>query len=172
MADETALPMPESRLARKLANDEVVGKDPARRFTGKGFKRAAARREAILAFSVQGYTQKEIGEILGMTHSAVRNVLYEMRKRGAANDSELKLDHRIVPAAVEQMEAMIAAGDKDAIFTVLKGRGLLKQHTAGPVPSGPTMLTQLVVKFEMPPGTTEKPVLQGQVVGVAREAER
>jgi hypothetical protein len=107
-----------------------------------------------------------------MTRGSVATALYGIRQRGQLQDTERRLDQGVVPAAVEQMQRMVEAGDKEAVLAVLKGRGVFKSHQAGAARGeGPAVMTNLVVKFEMPPGTA-KPVLQGQVVGVPREPER
>ena len=181
MADQTLPPLgveqralpPENRLARMasiVSRRSLAEKTPFPKLASQ--PKTQHRYAKILTLVAAGYTQFEIADHLGITRNGVARALYDMRKRGVGVDTEVKIDHLIVPSAVEQLQTLVEAGDKDAIFAVLKGRGAFKQHTAQPAGTGPTVLTQLVVKFEMPPGMTEKPVLQGQVVGVAREAER
>lgn len=127
------------------------------------------RRETIVALTALGHTRAEIAKVVGLTVRGVSVALYEVRKFGFAQEDDSIIDHQVIPAAIEQLYQLVEAGDKDAIFAVLKGRGVFKQHTATTATDAPAAtMPQLTVKFDMPPNMTEKPVLQGTVVGTAR----
>ena len=124
------------------------------------------RRASVLALTAAGMTQGEIAGLLTMSRSGVNAAQYEMRKRGVGIDGEARLDHDIVPRAIEQLSQKVDEGDKESILAVLRGRGALRQHVSGgEVGRGP--MTVLAVKFEMPPGM--QPSLVGTVVGKPRE---
>lgn len=126
------------------------------------------RRETIVALTALGHTRAEIAAVVGLTVREVSVALYEVRKFGFAQEDNSVIDHQVVPAAIEQLHQLVEAGDKDAIFAVLRGRGVFKTHAAVSASETPAAMTQLTVKFDMPPNMTEKPVLQGTVVGTAR----
>lgn len=182
VSDEQALVLADDdpqRLAEGLAEDALqetpdddnTPEEPTKRLKRKHIQlRSARRRNAILALTLQGYATKEIAEIMHTTPGAIRETLYLMRKQGEVSDTNDRMDHALVPEAMEQLYQLVAAGDKEAILAVLKGRGTLKVHQASPTAGAVAVQTNLVVRFEVPAGG-ERPVLQGQVVGVAREPE-
>jgi len=144
------------------------GKVPFRGTPG-GWKK---RRASIMAMVMRGASVQEVADAFEMSYNAVRQILYRMRHNGELKDTEDRLDHGIIPDAIAALEKLIASGDKDAILAVLKGRGAFKNHTAGGTAAGTAqVMTNLVVKFEMPAGGGPKPVLAGQVVGVPRDVE-
>lgn len=158
------------RLERVWARQISMGKQVRVSTTA----RSRARRDAsIVALQTAGFKRKEIAEILGMPEWSVKAAIHRLRKDGELKDTEVTVDVGLVPAALEQLEKLIEAGDKEAVLAVLKGRGVFKSHQAG-VARGEAQvaLTNLTVKFEMPAGAGAKPVLSGQVVGVPREPER
>lgn len=132
--------------------------------------RSTRRTVAMAAMAVQGFTAKEIAQIMNVEPNTVEKALYRMRRRGRLVDSEDKLDHGIIPEAIEQLMLLVKGGDREAILAALKGRGFFKHHAAGGKETGVAVQTNLVVRFEVP-GGGEKPALVGQVVGVARGGE-
>ena len=127
------------------------------------------RRETIVALTALGHTRAEIAAVVGLTVREVSVALYEVRKFGFAQEDDSIIDHQVIPAAIEQLYKLVEEGDKEAIFAVLRGRGVFKQHTAAAATDAPSAaMSQFIVKFAMPPDMTEKPVLQGTVVGTAR----
>jgi transposase-like protein len=171
-AAPAAVETPTSRLARRygpvVARNSERGQTPFRGTPG-GWKK---RRALAVALVGQGYSHAQIAELFGVTAQTMRQFLYRLRKEGEIKDTEDRLDHAIIPEALAEMERLVQAGDKDMILAVLKGRGALKNHTAGgPAAGTAQVMTNLVVKFEMPVGVA-KPVLAGQVVGVPRDVEQ
>jgi len=129
------------------------------------------QRETIVALTALGHTRAEIAAVVGLTVRGVSVALYEVRKFGFAQEDDSIIDHQVIPAAIEQLYQLVEAGDKDAIFAVLKGRGVFKQHKSVEATDAPAAArSQFTVKFAMPPNMTEKPVLKGTVVGTARLA--
>ena len=130
------------------------------------------RKSAIVSLSACGVAHSEIAVLLGMTVRSVRTTLYRMRKAGVLVDVEDKLDHAIVPLAMEALQADVSnaasPGHQKAYLAVLQGRGQLRTHTVGKHEGGPAALQVLNVKFEMP-SDGSIPVLNGTVVGVPRE---
>lgn len=173
-AKEVAL---EKRLARTFQEAEEAGTldDVALKASG-GVHRsrsAAWRRAAIVALRGRGYNAERIAELIGGTGASVRTQLYQMRKDGRLDETQDVLNHRIVPMAIDALEADIAdpsrEGHQDAYLAALHGTGTLSKG-GGPRGSGEVAapaLQQLVVNFTLPAGV-EKPVLNGQVVGVGR----
>ena len=124
------------------------------------------RRAAVLALSATGMMATEIADVVDVSAQTVRATLYDLRRAGLGVDVTDRLDHGLVPEAVAQLGKMIEAGDKEAVFAVLKGRGALRQHVAGEG-QGRGPMTVLAVKCEMPPGM--QPSLVGTVGGKPRE---
>ena len=167
-----AVETPTTKLARRY--ERVLERAAHRGGVKRMFFRTGAliakQRAAIVAMTVTGYSVPEIAEMLGMQPAAVWQARYRMRRQGELRETGDQLDYGLVPAAVAKLEALIEAGDKDAILAVLRGRGAFKVHQSQPPAAGPAVMTNLVVTFAMPPGGV-KPILAGQVVGVRRDAE-
>lgn len=129
------------------------------------------RNALILALSAIGMNQREIGEHVGMSQRSVRTALYALRKRGLGVDTEDRLAHAIVPAAMDALEADIldpnSKAHHKAYALALEGAGVLRRHTAdtkAPVMGAPLAL-EVVWRFEE---GGPKPIT-GQVVGRPRE---
>jgi hypothetical protein len=125
-------------------------------------------KNAIVALLACRETTAGVSKILGVTETAVKLILYRMRKADWTNDDD-QLDYDLVPTAIEalrrDLEDPTSKGHQKAYLAVLEGRGKLWKEQPS---AGPGVAAVLNVKFEMPEGGV-KPVLNGQVVGVPRE---
>ena len=138
---------------------------------GRGRHAPTYRNAMLMALSAAGMKQAEIADLVGMTHRSVRTTLYQLRKQGVLADTTDRLQHEIVPDALEALHADIQgpAGKlrQTAALAALTGAGVLRtaEAKAGAVGS---IVNQLQVVFQLPEGG-RVPEVQGQVVGVPRE---
>lgn len=95
----------------------------------------------IVALKVQGKTQKEIAEELGLTANTVQTYLYRARKKGYLDTSHFDnpndvLETIIRPKVVENVEALLdwrhpktGLPSMDMTIETAKGIGVFQQHT-------------------------------------------
>lgn len=137
---------------------------------GKLWRSPVYRRAAMVALSACGLTQVEIGDVLGLEAGSVAGVLYRMRKAGVGVDTEARLDHGIIPDAIEALHADVrdksSPGHQKAYLAALSGRGALRVHR-DPAETAAGGVAVLNVKFEMP-ADGRVPTMNGQIVGVPR----
>jgi predicted transcriptional regulator len=127
------------------------------------------------ALRAVGASTAAIAQALGLSVDTVSTYLAAAREWGALRDVVRDIECRLVPKAVENLAALLEQGDKQATLEVLKGRGLLRKHTAGQKEgsSGPPDLRLTVVFAGAPAGAADRVGVAlasgsgGEVVGVA-----
>lgn len=126
------------------------------------------RLPTIIALAGQGWSHRQISEFLtekegvAVTHDAVRQALYRIRKTGQLVDTEERLAYMAAPMAVDVVVDALERGDIETAKETLKGLGYFKAHQAVKQEGGATKL-ELEVKFSRPEGSVE--VIEGSVVG-------
>jgi predicted transcriptional regulator len=103
------------RLAKRIKNPQ-------------GVVRRAKLRAAILALRMEGYSNSQIQEHLGVSRSTVHRTLVEIRENSAASDQLMRLDQVGIPLAVDNVINGLVDGDKDYTQDLLKGRGMYRTH--------------------------------------------
>jgi hypothetical protein len=116
----------------------------------------------VLALTLSGWTPKQIAEKLRCTPESIRQTQYELR-RDAKLDDEISrvMDAKLVPQAVENLTGLLEAGDKDATFETLKGRGVFRKDVKV---EQDTVQRVFTVHFDIPVGAPVLPVMPGQIV--------
>lgn len=132
----------------------------AQRFTPQPL--SLRRRPIVLALTLSGWTPEQIATKLHVTAESIRQTQYLLRKQGALNEEvALLLDKECVPRAVENLRTLLAAGDKDATFETLKGRGAFRKDVHV---DAQTQHTEFKITFEVPADGGRTRVNPAQIV--------
>lgn len=123
-----------------------------------------------VAMRMLGFSILEIANELRVEKRVVERYLHLARTRGRMCDVKDRLTNHLAAKAAEQLEALIDAGNAEAILEVLKGTGFLKTAGVGGGGGGGDAPTILQVNVELPTGyrsTAEIPIT-GQIAGAPR----
>lgn len=137
--------------------------------------RSRAKGAALLILRQQGYTRKQIGQLLGMAPNAVRVALNRARAQGKLNELRGILENDSLALAVEGLNYHLEKRDKDAIFKHLEGMGHWKSYSNNKTDGGgATTLPPLTVNIQvaqLAPGVSGQPVVVSEPMGKPREDE-
>lgn len=120
------------------------------------------RRPVVLALTLSGWTPKQIAAKLRCTAASVRQTQYALRQDAKLDDEIARvLDAKLVPRAVENLTTLLEAGDKDATFKTLEGRGVFRKDVKV---EADTTMRAFHVHFEVPTAGPVPVVAAGAVV--------
>lgn len=122
---------------------------------------------AVLGLRYEGFTPKEIAELLGVSHQQVTYALLSLRKDADLDNQVSRLNQIAVPLAMDNVVRGVMNADKDYTLKVLDGAGVFKSHKAVQSEIKKTV-TVLTVQLAMPPHLIGKPLplpRAGQIVG-------
>lgn len=124
---------------------------------------------AILAYQfAAGYGDAKIARALGQTPHWVRTTLRVARERKLVDDvltaARAKVEHDIVPRAVQALGKLVDNASEKAVLGVLQGTGILKPHETDQAPR----TTNLQVNVVVAPGETPRQLDPSNIVGAAR----
>lgn len=117
-----------------------------------------------------GITNKEIAERLGISINTLGSCLTKGRKEGwlAFEDPMNAIQYEMIPRNVEQMQALMEAGDQKAILSVFKELTAPAYREAQGISDGKSGDQMMIaIKIEMPPAD-QMPVVRGVIIGEGR----
>jgi hypothetical protein len=116
----------------------------------------------VLALTLSGWSPGQIAAKLRCTPASVRQTQYLLRQDAKLDDEVARvMDAKLVPLAVENLGTLLAAGDKDATFKTLEGRGVFRKDVK--VDANET-LRAFHVHFEVPATGPVPTVVPGAIV--------
>lgn len=143
-----------ARAAEKLLVDDAVVVRPdivkARQRASKFPKQIAV----IVYCRLNGMSNSEIAEALGVKPRTVSQLLYRARTEYGFSDIVDRVQHHALPQAVENMTQMLEEGDREMTLETLKGLGVFKKHVVGKEQGGGGNGNVLRVEFALPEGVT------------------
>lgn len=142
------------RAADKLLADDAVVVRPdlvqARKRASKFPKQIAV----IVYCRLNGMSNSEIADALGIKPRSVSQLLYRARTEYGFSDIVDRVQHQALPQAVENMNEMLADGDREMTIETLKGLGVFKKHVVGKEGVGGSNQNTLRVEFTLPEGVS------------------
>ena len=114
-------------------------------------------------------THTEIAEKIGISRNHLSTLVNRAVREGwlVFSGPADRLEHEIVPQAMDNVAHFIKKQDKAMTIEVMKGAGIFKTHQAIRTETTQPQ-TVLALKIDMTPAT-ELQVVQGNIVGMARE---
>lgn len=122
---------------------------------------------AVLGLRYEGFSPKEIAELLGVSHQQVTYALTAIREDASLDEQVQRLNQVAVPLAMDNVVRGVMNGDKEYTLKVMDGAGVFKSHKAiqGEIKK---TITHLVVQLALPQHLIGKELPMpkpGQVVG-------
>jgi predicted transcriptional regulator len=149
----------------ELASTNIFARDECERA-----RKSRLRATAMLMLRHQGYSGRQIAQMLGTSHSAVRMAMVRARREGRLKELQGVLESDSAALAVESLNHHLKKKDKEATFETLRGLGHFRtysnidnKHAAG----GGVMPPLTVNIVNAPTGQTM--FVTAEPMGVARE---
>lgn len=109
---------------------------------------------AIVYMRMHGMSNKDIAEKLGVRPMRVNEILYKARTEYGFRDLLERVEHQIIPQAVENLTTLLNEGDREATFETLKGTGVFRKHVVGKDSGATPASNALTVQINLPEGMT------------------
>lgn len=129
------------------------------------------RATALLVLRMQGYSRREIGQLMGMTPNCVRVSLNRARQKGHLGDLRAILENDSAALAVESLNFHLKKKDKDVTVETLKGLGHFRtyNHSKMEGVAGASMPALSVTIVNAPNADGGQQAIVSTPVGMPRE---
>jgi len=129
---------------------------------------------AIVYMRMQGLTNNEIAEKMGVRPRRVAEIIYRARTEYNFSDIVDRVQHQAIPQAIENLNDMLDQGDREATFETLKGTGVFRKHVVGKDGGGGSVdRNTLKVEISLPEGMSLDslpPIAIGSILANPRSA--
>jgi len=149
--------------------------------TDESGQAAMVNMAAVLGFTIQGKSEKEVAELTGLTRGQVRLARRALKERDMLGDEVQRAVARLtdvaLPLAVDNVIEKLEAGSEKYTDRVLDTMGLAPAKPGAPGGGGPTaapLVPTLTLNFNLPPGVSvaRANVIppSGKVIGRGKDA--